>query len=72
MMTKGSKIPDISRQLKLARQFLGMSQERAAWESGVSRIQISHIETGTADPQISTVMKLAEAYGMELKLCDKD
>lgn len=62
---------DLNRKLKLARQIHGWSQERAAWESGVSRIQISHIETGNADPQISTVIKLAEAYGMELTLCDK-
>ena len=62
---------ELNRKLKLARQINGWSQERAAWESGVSRIQISHIESGKADPQISTVAKLAEAYGMELKLCDK-
>ena len=62
---------ELNRKLKLARQFHGWTQERAAWESGVSRIQISHIEFGKADPQISTVAKLAEAYGMELKLCDK-
>jgi transcriptional regulator with XRE-family HTH domain len=56
--------------LKLARLFIGWSQERAEYESGVSRVQISHIETGEADPRISTVMKLAEAYGLEIKLCD--
>lgn len=60
----------ISKNLKLARLFIGWSQERAEFESGVSRVQISHIETGEADPRISTVMKLAEAYGLELKLCD--
>lgn len=60
----------ISKNLKLARLFIGWSQERAEFESGVSRVQISHIETGEADPRISTVLKLAEAYGLELKLCD--
>ena len=49
---------ELNRKLKLARQFHGWTQERAAWESGVSRIQISHIESGKADPQISTVAKL--------------
>ena len=56
--------------LRLVRLLIGWSQERAEFESGVSRVQISHIETGEADPRISTVMKLAEAYGMELKICD--
>ena len=60
----------ICKTLKLARLFIGWSQERAEFESGVSRVQISHIETGEADPRISTVLKLAEAYGLELKLCD--
>lgn len=60
----------ISKNLKLARLFIGWSQERAEFESGVSRVQISHIETGEADPRISTVLKLAKAYGLELKLCD--
>ena len=56
--------------LRIARLLVGWSQERAEFESGVSRVQISHIETGEADPRISTVMKLAEAYGLEIKLCD--
>ena len=56
--------------LRLARLLVGWSQERAEFESGVSRVQISHIESGEADPRISTVMKLAEAYGLEIKLCD--
>lgn len=63
-------ISDIARQLTLVRRFLGLSQERVAFDTGVSKVTISHIETGECDPQISTVMKLADRYGMEVKLCD--
>lgn len=64
------KISDTARQLTLARKFLGLSQERVAFDTGVSKVTISHIETGDCDPQLSTVMKLADRYGLELKLCD--
>lgn len=65
-----TQISDIARQLTLARKFLGLSQERVAFDTGVSKVTISHIETGDVDPQISTVKKLANRYGLELKLCD--
>lgn len=55
--------------LKIARKVIGWSQERAEFESGVSRITIGNIETGKVDPQLSNVIKLADAYGLELKLC---
>jgi transcriptional regulator with XRE-family HTH domain len=34
--------------------------------SGISRPQISLIENGKADPRISTVLKLLDAYGADL------
>ena len=64
------QITDIARQLTRARKFLGLSQERVAFDTGVSKVTISHIETGECDPQISTVMKLADRYGFKVKLCD--
>ena len=69
-MSNAKELSTIAKQLTLARRFLGLSQERVAFDTGVSKVTISHIETGECDPQISTVMKLADRYGFEVKLCD--
>lgn len=71
-MAKQRKIPDVIRQLKLTRQFLGLSQERAAFQAGISQCALSLVETGESDPRLSTIMAMADLYGMELKLCDKE
>lgn len=63
-------ISNIAKQLTLARKLLGLSQERVAFDTGVSKVTISNIETGKCDPQLSTVKKLADRYGFEVKLCD--
>jgi transcriptional regulator with XRE-family HTH domain len=41
-----------------------MTQEEVANRSGVHATEVSRIEGGKRDPQVSTVQKLAEAVGL--------
>ncbi|MGV1048561.1 MAG: helix-turn-helix domain-containing protein [Solirubrobacterales bacterium] len=47
--------------LRAARKKLGLTQEQVADRSGVQAGEISRIESGKRDPQVSTVRKLAKA-----------
>lgn len=57
-------------QFKAARAILGISQDRVAFETGIPQRTISELEQGKRDCKISTVMKLANFYGFEVKLVD--
>lgn len=63
------KVPQVCKDLKHARQIIGMSQERVAWETNISQSTICELERGDTDPRLSTLMALAEKYGMEIRLC---
>jgi transcriptional regulator with XRE-family HTH domain len=47
--------------LREARERLGLTQEEVARRSGVHATEVSRIEAGKRDPQISTLRRLAEA-----------
>lgn len=47
--------------LREARERLGLTQEQVAQRSGVHATEVSRIEAGKRDPQVSTVERLAEA-----------
>jgi transcriptional regulator with XRE-family HTH domain len=47
--------------LKAARKELKLTQEEVAERSGVHATEVSRIEAGKRDPQVSTVLKLAKA-----------
>ena len=47
--------------LKAARKNLDLTQEQVAERSGVHATEVSRIEAGKRDPQVSTVEKLAKA-----------
>ncbi|HTR75365.1 MAG TPA: helix-turn-helix transcriptional regulator [Solirubrobacterales bacterium] len=47
--------------LKAARTKLGLTQEQVAERSGVHPTEVSRIEAGKRDPQVSTIEKLARA-----------
>jgi transcriptional regulator with XRE-family HTH domain len=55
---------DLGRNLRRARVRAGMTQEEVANRSGVHATEVSRIEGGKRDPQVSTVQKLAEAVGL--------
>lgn len=52
---------DLATNLKAARKRLKLTQEQVAERSGVHATEVSRIEGGKRDPQVSTVVKLAEA-----------
>jgi DNA-binding XRE family transcriptional regulator len=51
--------------LREAREKLGLTQEQVAERSGVHATEVSRIEAGKRDPQISTLERLAEAVGVK-------
>jgi transcriptional regulator with XRE-family HTH domain len=54
-------VGDLATNLKAARKKLRLTQEQVAERSGVHATEVSRIEGGKRDPQVSTVIKLAKA-----------
>jgi transcriptional regulator with XRE-family HTH domain len=47
--------------LREARERLGLTQEQVAERSGVHATEVSRMEAGKRDPQVSTLERLAKA-----------
>jgi len=47
--------------LREARELLELTQEEVAERSGVHATEVSRIEAGKRDPQVSTLLRLAKA-----------
>jgi transcriptional regulator with XRE-family HTH domain len=54
-------VGDLGSNLRAAREKLGLTQEEVAERSGVHATEISRMEAGKRDPQVSTLLKLAAA-----------
>ncbi len=54
-------VGDLGTNLREARERLGLTQEQVAKRSGVHATEVSRIETGKPDPQVSTLLRLAKA-----------
>jgi transcriptional regulator with XRE-family HTH domain len=52
---------DLGTNLREARERLGLTQEQVADRSGVHSTEVSRIEAGKRDPQVSTLRRLAAA-----------
>jgi transcriptional regulator with XRE-family HTH domain len=52
---------DVGKNLRAARKKLGLSQVEVSQRSGVEQGEVSRIERGIRDPQVSTLKKLAAA-----------
>lgn len=52
---------NLGKNLRAARKKLNLTQEQVAERSGVQAGEVSRIERGLRDPQVSTVEKLAAA-----------
>jgi transcriptional regulator with XRE-family HTH domain len=52
---------DLGPNLREARERLGLTQEEVAHRSGVHATEVSRMEAGKRDPQISTLERLAKA-----------
>lgn len=57
-------VGDLGKNLRTAREKLGLTQEEVAARSGVQAGEISRIEHGKRDPQVSTLEKIAAAVEM--------
>jgi transcriptional regulator with XRE-family HTH domain len=55
---------DLGTNLREARERLGLTQEQVAERSGVHATEVSRIEAGKRDPQVSTLKRLAAALEM--------
>ena len=51
-----------------ARKSTGMTQKELAEKTGINQSDISRLETGSANPSLRTLQRLAEGMGMKLKL----
>jgi transcriptional regulator with XRE-family HTH domain len=58
-------VGDLGTNLREARKRLGLTQEQVAERSGVHATEVSRIEAGKRDPQISTLLKLAKAVELQ-------
>jgi transcriptional regulator with XRE-family HTH domain len=52
---------DLGPRLREARERLELTQEEIAQRSGVHATEVSRIEAGKRDPQVSTLLRLAKA-----------
>lgn len=57
-------VGDLGTNLREARERLGLTQEQVAERSGVHATEVSRIEGGKRDPQVSTLLRLAKAVGV--------
>ncbi len=58
---------DIGTMVVALRKARGMTQQQFADQAGYSRGQIANIETNRSDMTISRLVKLAEAFGCDVK-----
>lgn len=61
-------IEEMGKSLKFRREFFNLRQEDLAEMSGITSRTIHLIESGTGNPSVETLEKLATVLGMELLL----
>jgi len=61
LSTEHAAVASLGANLRDARERLGLTQEQVAERSGVHATEVSRIEAGKRDPQVSTVRRLAAA-----------
>lgn len=59
---------NLIRSLVIARKECHMTQKELAEKTGIDQSDISKIETGNANPALSTLKRLADGMGMVLRL----
>ncbi len=61
-------ISQIGKQVRDARQAAGLSQDKIAEAANTSRVSLSRIENGQANPTINHLTRIANAMGYELRV----
>jgi transcriptional regulator with XRE-family HTH domain len=64
MISAMDAVAQIGQNLLQARKCYGLTQEQVSDRSGVHPTEVSRIENGRRDPQITTVFKLAKAFDL--------
>lgn len=65
--SKKNRLPEsiaLGKRLRELREAKGWTLEQVAEPAGMNELQVGHIERGATDPKLSTIRKLARAYGM--------
>ena len=62
------KYVDLGLNIALYRKKAGLTQEQLADVTGIHQTNISKLESGTANPSLRTLKRLAAGMGMKLKL----
>lgn len=66
-MGKKSLYVQLGRSLKRAREKSGFTQSQVAKLLGIPREVISYFESGTREPGVDDVMRLADVYGVDMQ-----
>jgi len=66
MAKNRDSVPGLPAALRAAREAAGLSQVDAGERSGVHAVSIARFETDVRTPTIATLMKLADAYGVDV------
>jgi transcriptional regulator with XRE-family HTH domain len=59
---------DLLKRLKARREQLGVTQEQLSELAAVALRTVKELDSGKGNPTVSTLIKLADVLGMELKL----
>lgn len=65
------KYYDLLTELRGAREKLGLTQDELAQKASVNRTTLSKVETGMQNVTVGTLMKLAQAMSLSIKISFK-
>ena len=51
-----------------ARKSIGLTQKQLSKKTGIAQADISHLESGKANPSLRTLQRLASGMGMKVKI----
>lgn len=67
-MTRQGSVGDFGKNLKKVRESLGMSAAELAQYSGLTPGCISHIEVGSRDPSLSTIIRILSVIPVKFEV----
>lgn len=66
-MSKETNLQKLGRNIAKYRHKKGLSQDGLAFKAEIGERTVSRIESGETDPRFTTLQKIAETLGIELK-----